>query len=75
MGTRDNAQAAFDDETICPPGFETIDLDISCKTYTYEPDFFLYFYKSQYLISITTNNDFLKDTLQKYAVSIEHTIP
>lgn len=45
MGTRENAQAAFSNEKICPQGFITCNIGMECKAYNYEPDFFLYFIK------------------------------
>jgi len=74
MVTFENAQAAFEDNEICPDGFEQCNFGMGCKFYSYEPDFFLYFYKSRYLVFVSTTNDLLKDSVFTFAASIEQRI-
>ena len=75
MGTPKNALAAFNNEEICPQGYQVCDIGGGCKIYNYEPDYLLYFYKSKYLIFLSTTNDFLKDIVLSYAKNIESNIP
>lgn len=42
MGTVKNAEAAFADESICPPGFKKITIGVTAKTYRYTPDFLVF---------------------------------
>lgn len=74
MSTRENAQAAFSNEEICPQGFITCDIGTECKAYYYEPDFFLYFIKSKYLVYISTNDDSMRKILEVYAAKINMNI-
>ncbi|HUT63418.1 MAG TPA: DUF6599 family protein [Anaerolineae bacterium] len=75
MGTLSNAEAAFNDEEICPSGYTLCDLGAGCKSYAYEPDFLIYFHKSRYLVLLSTTNDLLKETVVSYAERIESSIP
>ncbi len=75
MGSPKNARDAFNNEEICPQNFITCDIGAECKAYNYEPDFLLYFIKSKYLIYMSINNDFIKNTLEIYANEINKNIP
>ena len=74
MSTRKNAQSAFTNEEICPQGFITCEIGTECKAYNYEPDFFLYFLKSKYLVYISTNDDSIRKVLETYAAKINMNI-
>ena len=74
MEAPENALAAFNNEEICPEGFQSCGLGDGCKSYQYEPDFLVYFHTSRYLVFISTNNDFLTDTVLSYAKAIETNI-
>ena len=74
MGTPAGARAGFDDEEICPSGFGQSEIGAPCKTYHYEPDYFLYFHKSSYLVYVSTNNDSLKTSVESFAASVSRNI-
>ena len=74
MGAPDSSKAGFDDEEICPDGFGKCDIEAPCKTYHYEPDYFLYFHKSGYLVYVSTNNDSLKTSVDSFALSVSRNI-
>ena len=74
MGTPENAEAAINDEKICPEGNDVCDIGSACKSYNYEPDFLIYFRKSRYLVFISVTNDLLKEAIMKYADTIANTI-
>jgi len=74
MGTRKNAQSAFSNEEICPQGFIACNIGTECKAYNYEPDFFLYFFKSKHLVYISTNDDSIRKVLELYAATINMNI-
>ena len=75
METTENAGAVFDDEVICPRGFKTDGLGEIYKIYNFKPEVLIYFHKSFYLVSLSINNDNLRETLQTFAQTIEHAIP
>lgn len=74
MGTPSGSKAGFDDEEICPAGFGKCEIGAPCKTYHYEPDYFLYFHKSNYLVYVSTNNDSLKTSVESFASRISRSI-
>ncbi|MDP2984477.1 MAG: PEGA domain-containing protein [Candidatus Latescibacter sp.] len=74
MGTPAGARAGFDDEEICPSGFGQSEIGAPCKTYHYEPDYFLYFHKSSYLVYVSTNNDSLKTSVETFAAIVSRNI-
>ncbi|MBT4482162.1 MAG: PEGA domain-containing protein [Candidatus Latescibacteria bacterium] len=75
MGTPNNAEAAFNDDEICPEGYNSCNIGSACKSYNYEPDFLIYFHKSRYLVFISVTNDLLKEALVNYADTIANAIP
>ena len=75
MGTPAGAQAGFDDPEICSAGHSPCDIGAPCKSYLYEPDYFLYFYKSNFLVYIATNNDSLKTAVESFAAALCRNIP
>jgi hypothetical protein len=75
MGVPEGAKAGFDDPEICPEEHGTGEIGIPCKTYHYQPDYFLYFHKSRFLVSVATNNDSLKTTVESFAARIGGNIP
>ena len=74
MGSFENAQPAFENEDICPPGFMDCSAGEGCKAYSYEPDFLLYFYKSKYLVYVSTNNDSIRGVVESCASIIDNNI-
>jgi len=74
MGTSGGSKAGFDDEEICPDGFGKCDIKAPCKTYHYEPDYFLYFHKANYLVYVSTNNDSLKTSVDSFALRVSRNI-
>jgi len=75
MGTPAGAEAGFNDDEICPDGFGRPDVGAPGKSYRYEPDYFLYFHKSNFLVYVATNNDSLKTTVESFAASVCGSIP
>ncbi len=75
MGTPSGAEAGFNDDEICPSGFGRPEIGAPGKSYRYEPDFFLYFHKSNFLVYVATNNDSLKTTVESFAASVCGNIP
>jgi hypothetical protein len=75
MGTPAGAQAAFDDEEICPKNPGQPDVGAPAKSYHFEPDYFLYFHKAGFLVYAATNNDSLKTTLDSFAAAVCRNIP
>jgi hypothetical protein len=74
MGTTAGAKEGFDDEDICPSGFGRTEIDAPSKTYHYEPDYFLYFHKSSFLVYVSTNNDSMKTAVESYAAIVSRNI-
>lgn len=70
MGNSEQALKAFNDEMICPAGFETIDIGEGGKTYNFSPDYMLYFHKANYLVYLSTTNDYLKNDVITFAKTI-----
>lgn len=75
MGTSAGAKAGFDDTEICPEGYRQSDIGATCKSYLYEPDYFLYFQKSNFLVYVATSNDSLKTTVDSLAAAVCGNIP
>lgn len=75
MGSPEGAKAGFDDPEICPAESEKLSFGAPAKAYHYEPDYFLYFYKSNYLVYVSSNNDSLKTAAEDLAVSVAGNIP
>jgi hypothetical protein len=75
MGTPAGAEAGLNDDEICPAGFGRPEVGAPGKSYRYEPDFFLYFHKSNFLVYVATNNDSLKTTVESFAASVCGNIP
>lgn len=75
MGTPAGAQAGFEDSEICPADPGRLEIGAPCKTYRYEPDYFLYFYKSSFLVYVGTNNDSLKTSVDTFAAALCRNIP
>ncbi|MHB9028172.1 MAG: DUF6599 family protein [Candidatus Latescibacterota bacterium] len=75
MGAPEGAKAGFDDPEICPEGHGTGEIGVPCKTYHFEPDYFLFFHKSRFLVSVATNNDSLKTTVESFAARVGGNIP
>ncbi len=67
MGTPENAQAIFSDESICPRDYLQGQIGVPCKTYSYSPDYFLYAVKGNYLVNISTAPDSLRTIVNTYA--------
>jgi len=74
MGTPENARAAFENESICPPDYISCPIGAPCKAYHYEPDFLMYFHTSEFLVYLNTSNDELRTALEGYAASIAEII-
>jgi len=70
MGSRENAEAAIRDEEICPAGFEPCGIGAGCRTYSYPPDFLMYFQKDRYLVFLSTTGDSLANQVKEYAAAI-----
>lgn len=75
MGSAAGAQAGFDDPEICPADHGLFFIGAPCKSYRYEPDYFLYFYKSAFLVYVGTNNDSLKTAVESFAAALLRNIP
>lgn len=74
MDSQENAKTAYTDEAICPPGYSEKNIGVACKTYHYEPDYFIYFIKGKYLIYLGLSNDALSETLTQFAVEIYNAV-
>jgi hypothetical protein len=74
MGTPGGSKAGFEDEEICPAGYGQCEIGVPCKSYNYEPDYFIYFHKSCYLVYVSTNNDSLKKSVESFAHDISRNI-
>jgi hypothetical protein len=70
LTSSDNAGKLFINEDVCPPGFKVVDIGGQAKTYHYEPDYYLYFIKNNYLIYLAVNNDTLSPQLLQMAKEI-----
>ncbi len=70
MVNSNNAQAAFDDEMICPKGDVKINVGTQCKSYAYPPEYLLYFVKDKYLVSLAVSDDTLAETLRQFSTSL-----
>jgi len=75
MIPEDQSLNAFNDEEICPEGHETMDIGDGGKAYHSEPEFMLHFHKSQYLVSISTTDDRLKNGIVGFAKQVAERIP
>ncbi|MCE5250436.1 PEGA domain-containing protein [bacterium] len=75
MGTPEGARAIFNDEEVCPDGFEPCSAGAECKAYHYEPDFLLYFHRAKYFISVSTNNDSLQTAVTTLGTELTGNIP
>jgi len=75
MGTTAGAASVFGDEEVCPPGYEECGAVVNCKAYHYEPDYLMYFHKSQYLVYLSTTNDSLRTVVEAFGASIAANIP
>lgn len=71
MSSAANASSAFEDENICPP--DSILLNIGekqTKTYSYPPDYMIYFFEKNYLVHLSLENDIYKQNIEAMAVQI-----
>jgi hypothetical protein len=75
MGTPSGAQAAFDDNEICPSGFQRPEIGAPSKSYRFEPDYILYFHAANWFVNVATNNDSLKAAVDAFAASVYGRIP
>ena len=74
MGNAKNALNAYEDESICPGGYERIPIGAGAKSYHFEPDYFLNFVKGRYLVYCHVNNDALSHLLIAYARTISEEV-
>ncbi len=70
MGVRDNAEEAIADPEICPADFDPCGIGAECRTYSYPPDFLMYFQKGPFLVFLSTNNDSLAGEVKTIAGSV-----
>ena len=70
MGSHRSARNAYDDESICPSGYEMISIGVEAKAYHFEPDYFIYFVKGKYLVYCHVGNDALSRLLNAYAKTL-----
>ncbi|MCP4218176.1 MAG: hypothetical protein GY765_26300, partial [bacterium] len=70
MQTPKNSTAAYKNHAICPEGFKTKDIGTNAKSYLYAPDYILHFTKGKYLVTLSTNNDQLAETVNTFAKTL-----
>ncbi len=75
MASPEGAKAGFDDTEICPEESTRLTLGAPVKAYHYEPDYFLYFHKSNFLVYVASNNDSLKTAAESLAAAVAGNIP
>jgi len=70
MAAPSNARAIYADETLCPREFKPIFIGVAAKAYHFEPDFYIYFIKSRFLVYCSVNNDAFSDLVIRCAKTI-----
>ena len=72
MASNQNAAGAFEDEAICAADSIPLDLggQLKAKTYSYPPDYMLYFVTESYLVHLSLDNDVYRNKVEALAIEI-----
>lgn len=74
-GVPGKARNAFGDTSICPIGYDTLDIGQGCKVYEEAESFKLCFLKSGYLVILSVTDSHHKDAVVDYARIVAGKIP
>lgn len=71
MATSEQAQAALNDERICPPAGTPLGSGFNGVAHGFPPDYYLYFCQDNRLVYLHVSNDSLAEALQRFAVRVQ----
>ncbi|MBE0664904.1 MAG: hypothetical protein IH584_03710 [Candidatus Aminicenantes bacterium] len=71
MTTSEQAQAALNDERICPPAGTPLKSDFIGVAHRFPPDYYLYFCQGNRLVYLHVSNDALAEMLKRFAVRVQ----